>query len=87
MRGAAVKAESPAKRGRSEAKRLDGGEHTPKLSVGRCPGHHNILGSVPARIDRFHAFGNSSGNGCSFPGAPAARSGRSDEACRHLPNA
>ena len=58
VRGAAVQAESPAKRGRGEATRLDGGEHTPKLSVGRCPGHHNILGSVPARIDRFHAFGN-----------------------------
>ena len=58
VRGAAVQAESPAKPGRSEATRLDGGEHTPKLSVGRCPGHHNILGSAPARIDRFHAFGN-----------------------------
>ena len=47
VRGAAVQAASPAKRGRSEATRLDGGEHTPKLSVGRCPGHHNILGSAP----------------------------------------
>ena len=47
VRGAVVQAGSPAKRGRSEATHLDGGEHTPKLSVGRCPGHHNLLGSVP----------------------------------------
>ena len=47
MRGAAVKADSPAKRERSAATRLDGGEHTPRMSVGRCPGHHNILWSAP----------------------------------------
>ena len=36
VRGAGVKAVSPAKRGRSGATRLDGGEHTRSLMVRRC---------------------------------------------------
>ena len=37
MRGADVKAVSPAKRGRSGATRLDAGEHTRTLTVRRYP--------------------------------------------------
>ena len=32
---------------RSEATGLDAGGRRPKLSVGRCPDHHNTLGSAP----------------------------------------
>ena len=45
VRGAAVKAVSPAKRGRSAATRLDGGEHTRTLSASTAPAYHNILWS------------------------------------------
>ena len=44
VRGAAVKAVSPAKRG--AATRLDGGEHTRTLSASTAPAHHNILWST-----------------------------------------
>ena len=37
---------SPAKRGRSAATRLDGGEHTRTLSVSTAPACHNILWST-----------------------------------------
>ena len=46
VRGAAVKAVSPAKRGRSAATRLDGGEHTRTLSASTAPTYHNILWST-----------------------------------------
>ena len=46
VRGAAVKAVSPAKRGRSAATRLDGGEHTRTLSASTAPACHNILWST-----------------------------------------
>ena len=46
VRGAAVKAVSPAKRGRSAATRLDGGEHTRTLSASTAPAYHNILWST-----------------------------------------
>ena len=46
VRGAAVQAFSPAKRGRSAAQRLDGGEHTRTLSLDGAVGDRNILGST-----------------------------------------
>ena len=46
VRGAAVKAVSPAKRGRSAATRLDGGEHTRTLLASTAPAYHNILWST-----------------------------------------
>ena len=46
VRGAAVKAVSPAKRGRSAATRLDCGEHTRTLSASTAPAYHDILWST-----------------------------------------
>ncbi len=43
---------------RSEAKRLDDGERTPKLLVGRCLGHHNILESPPGPNRSLRAIGD-----------------------------
>ena len=46
VRGAAVKAVSAAKRGRSAATRLDGGEHTRTLLASTAPTDHDILWST-----------------------------------------
>ena len=48
VRGAAVKAVSPAKRGRSAATRLDGGEHRRRLSLS----DRGVIGHSPAGRDR-----------------------------------
>ena len=46
VRGAAVKTFNPAKRGRSAATRLDGGEHTRTLCLDGAVRDPNILGST-----------------------------------------
>ena len=48
VRGAAVKAVSPAERGRSAATRLDGGEHRRRLSLS----DRSVVGPSPGGRDR-----------------------------------
>ena len=59
MRGAGVKAVSPAKRGRSGATRLEAGEHTRTLTVRRCPSTTTTsCGRRTLRIRHFLAVAN-----------------------------